>query len=270
MGELARLRSGRRTTSLVQHAPFTSNGAGRFCAVPGLRRQDGRSIAVLIPRIGLRVNFPSTLSRPSRRLSCRPASRVSSGRRAAERRIGKPADARRSGSGCAPQLVRTASVHGIPTARGNSPRTGLIARFNRLVFSSTHRDSAHIAAAGTIGRGLRGPGGTRAGDLVMFANSGAGSASRIYAGNSDPPSTSSGGGWGRRPWTQRGRWFASTCLARRVVSEGHSLVRHSASTCNSRLGPAGWAPRSRSTSGAEGGRRGAGEYGLTLAPSVAA
>jgi NlpC/P60 family protein len=188
--------------------------------------QNGRSLSILIPRIGLRVNLPVDipadipLSIPSGRRSGRTVDLPS------RRDVPAPASAR--------AVVHTGERYlGVPYRwGGNSPSTGLdCSGFTRLVFSKhgielprTSRQQA------TIGWGLPPSwSGLRAGDLVMFANSGGRiNHVAIYAGNNRLlHSTSSGGGVRFDDLrTQRGAWFRQHMVAaRRVVANGHSLVR---------------------------------------------
>ena len=192
--------------------------------------QDGRSISVLIPRIGLRVNLPVDLGIdlpvdvPSGRTTRRP-----SGGRPADlptRDPAAPATAR--------SVVRTGERYlGTRyTWGGDTPREGFdCSGFTRYIFArhgvAIPRTSRQQA---TVGRRLaRSWQGLRVGDLVMFANSGGRiSHVAIYAGNNRIlHSTSSGGGVRYDDLrTQRGRWFRDHMVAaRRVVSNGHSLVR---------------------------------------------
>lgn len=188
--------------------------------------QNGRSLSILIPRIGLRVDLPVEIpadipvSIPTGRRRGRTVD-VPSGRD-----VPAPASAR--------AVVRTGERYlGVPYRwGGNTPSQGLdCSGFTRLVFSKhgigiprTSRQQA------TIGSGLpRSWRALRAGDLVMFANSGGRiNHVAIYAGsNRIIHSTSSGGGVRYDDLgTQRGQWFREHMVAaRRVVSNGHSLVR---------------------------------------------
>jgi cell wall-associated NlpC family hydrolase len=191
--------------------------------------QSERTISVLIPRIGLRVNLPIELpadipiSIPSGRTPRRPsgASGPLPGRD-----MPAPATAR--------NVIRTGERYiGVPYRwGGNTPREGMdCSGFTRYVFAKhgiqIPRTSRQQATVGyRLPRSWRS---VRPGDLVMFANSGGRiNHVAIYAGNNRIlHSTSSGGGVRYDDLrTQRGRWFADHMVAaRRVVSNGHSLVR---------------------------------------------
>ncbi len=190
--------------------------------------QDGRTLSVLIPRIGLRVNLPIELpadipmSIPGR-TSRRPRGGSVD---LPDRDMPAPATAR--------NVIRTGERYIGVRYRwgGNTPREGMdCSGFTRYVFAKhgiqiprTSRQQA------TIGHKLpRSWRALRVGDLVMFANSGGRiNHVAIYAGNNRIlHSTSSGGGVRYDDLrTQRGQWFATHMVAaRRVVSNGHSLVR---------------------------------------------
>jgi cell wall-associated NlpC family hydrolase len=191
--------------------------------------QDGRSISVLIPRIGLRVSLPVDLpidlpvDLPTSRTPRRP-------------RTGSVDLPTRDvpASAAARNVIRTGERYiGIPYRwGGDTPREGFdCSGFTRHVFArhgiAIPRTSRQQA---TIGRRLpRSWRSVRPGDLVMFANSGGRiNHVAIYAGNNRIlHSTSSGGGVRYDDLrTRRGRWFAEHMVAaRRVVSNGHSLVR---------------------------------------------
>jgi len=196
--------------------------------------QDGRTLSVLIPRIGLRVNLPVDLpadipiSIPSGRTTRRAPT---GGRRGGsvslpDRDMPAPATAR--------NVIRTGERYLGVRYRwgGNTPREGMdCSGFTRYVFG---KHGIHIPRTSrqqaTVGRRLpRSWRVVRPGDLVMFANSGGRiSHVAIYAGNNRIlHSTSSGGGVRYDDLrTRRGRWFAEHMVAaRRVVSNGHSLVR---------------------------------------------
>jgi cell wall-associated NlpC family hydrolase len=190
--------------------------------------QERRTLSVLIPRIGLRVNLPIELpadipiSMPGR------TSRRPSGGSVdlPDRDMPAPATAR--------NVIRTGERYIGVRYRwgGNTPREGMdCSGFTRYVFA---KHGIHIPRTSrqqaTIGYRLpRSWRALRAGDLVMFANSGGRiNHVAIYAGNNRIlHSTSSGGGVRYDDLrTQRGRWFAEHMVAaRRVVSNGHSLVR---------------------------------------------
>ena len=188
--------------------------------------QSGRTLSVLIPRIGLRVNLPVDLPVDI------PINVPS------ERRRGRTVDlpTRRDvpASATARSVLRTGERYvGVPYRwGGNTPREGMdCSGFTRYVFGkhgiAIPRTSRQQA---TIGQRLpRSWHAVRPGDLVMFANSGGRiNHVAIYAGNNRIlHSTSSGGGVRYDDLrTQRGRWFAEHMVAaRRVVSNGHSLVR---------------------------------------------
>ena len=197
-----------------------------------MQAQSGRSLSVLIPRIGLRVSIPVDIpvdipvSIPSGR-------RVPSGRRSGSR-VDLPSGRDLPAPATARAVVQTGERYlGVPYRwGGNTPSEGMdCSGFTRYVFAKhgiqlprTSRQQATVGWA--LPRSWRA---LRAGDLVMFANSGGRiNHVAIYAGNSRIlHSTSSGGGVRYdNLGTQRGRWFAEHMVAaRRVVSNGHSLVR---------------------------------------------
>jgi cell wall-associated NlpC family hydrolase len=196
--------------------------------------QEGRTLSVLIPRIGLRVNLPIDLpadipiSIPRGRTTRRPSEGSSGGSTVdlPDRDMPAPATAR--------NVIRTGERYLGVRYRwgGNTPREGMdCSGFTRYVFAKhgiqIPRTSRQQASVGyRLPRSWRA---LRVGDLVMFANSGGRiSHVAIYAGNNRIlHSTSSGGGVRYDDLrTQRGRWFAEhMVVARRVVSNGHSLVR---------------------------------------------
>ena len=188
--------------------------------------QNGRTLSVLIPRIGLRVDLPVNLpvDIPVRRPTSRPRDRT----------VDLPSGREAPPSATARNVLRTGERYiGVPYRwGGNTPREGMdCSGFTRYVFGkhgiAIPRTSRQQAVVGqrlpTSWRSVR------AGDLVMFANSGGRiNHVAIYAGNNRIlHSTSSGGGVRYDDLrTQRGRWFAEHMVAaRRVVSNGHSLVR---------------------------------------------
>jgi cell wall-associated NlpC family hydrolase len=191
--------------------------------------QDGRTISVLIPRIGLRVNLPVDLPAglpidfPSGRTTGRP-----------RRDPGELPTRDVPASATARNVIRTGERY-LGTRYvwgGDTPREGFdCSGFTRYIFArhgvGIPRTSRQQA---TIGRKLpRSWSAVRPGDLVMFANGGGRiNHVAIYAGNGRIlHSTSSGGGVRYDDLrTQRGRWFRDHMVAaRRVVSNGHSLVR---------------------------------------------
>jgi cell wall-associated NlpC family hydrolase len=188
--------------------------------------QSGRSLSVLIPRIGLRVNLPVDLPVDL------PVNLPTERRRG--RTVDRPAGRDVPASATARSVIRTGERYiGVPYRwGGNSPREGLdCSGFTRYVFAkhgiAIPRTSRQQATIGyRLPRSWRS---VRTGDLVMFANSGGRiNHVAIYAGNNRIlHSTSSGGGVRYDDLrTQRGRWFAEHLVAaRRVVSNGHSLVR---------------------------------------------
>jgi cell wall-associated NlpC family hydrolase len=204
------------------------HGAG-ICLLlfpPVAAAQNGRTLSVLIPRIGLRVDLPVNLpvSIPVRRPTSRPRDRA----------VDLPSRREAPASATARNVLRTGERYiGVPYRwGGNTPREGMdCSGFTRYVFGkhgiAIPRTSRQQAAVGqrlpTSWRSVR------PGDLVMFANSGGRiNHVAIYAGNNRIlHSTSSGGGVRYDDLrTQRGRWFAEHMVAaRRVVSNGHSLVR---------------------------------------------
>ena len=187
--------------------------------------QDGRTLSVLIPRVGVRVNLPIDIPLGIPRDI---PTRLPRGRTVdlPERDAPAPATAR--------NVIRTGERYlGIRYRwGGNTPREGFdCSGFTRHVFAkhgiAIPRTSRQQA---TIGRRLpRSWRALRTGDLVMFANRGGRiNHVAIYAGNNRIiHSTSSGGGVRYDDLrTSRGRWFAQNMVAaRRVVSNGHSLVR---------------------------------------------
>jgi len=195
--------------------------------------QEGRTISVLIPRIGLRVNLPVDLPAglpidlPRGRTTRRP--RDGTG----DRSVDRPArDV--PASATARNVIRTGERYlGTPYVwGGDTPREGFdCSGFTRYIFArhgvGIPRTSRQQA---TVGRRLpRSWSALRAGDLVMFANRG-GRINHValYVGDGRIlHSTSSGGGVRYDDLrTQRGRWFREHMVAaRRVVSSGHSLVR---------------------------------------------
>lgn len=210
----------------MRFSPLHGAGVCLLLLPSVVEAQNGRTLSILIPRIGLRVNLPVEIPADipvniptGRRRS--PSGDVSSGRN-----IPAPASAR--------AVVRTGERYlGVPYRwGGNSPSTGLdCSGFTRLVFSKhgiaiprTSRQQASVGWA--LPRSWRS---LRVGDLVMFANSGGRiNHVAIYAGNNRIlHSTSSGGGVRYDDLgTQRGQWFRDHMVAaRRVVSNGHSLVR---------------------------------------------
>jgi hypothetical protein len=188
--------------------------------------QDGRTLSVLIPRIGLRVNLPVDI--PAEIPIRMPTNR--GGRRT----VDLPADRGVAASATARSVIRTGERYRGIRYRwgGNTPREGFdCSGFTRYVFAkhgiAIPRTSRQQATVGSrLPRSWRA---VRPGDLVMFANSGGRiNHVAIYAGNNRIlHSTSSGGGVRYDDLrTQRGRWFAEHMVAaRRVVSNGHSLVR---------------------------------------------
>jgi hypothetical protein len=190
--------------------------------------QDGRTLSVLIPRIGLRVNLPIDI------LAEIPA-RIPTERRPG-RTVDLPADrdVPAPASATARSVIRTGERYRGIRYRwgGNTPSEGFdCSGFTRYVFAkhgiAIPRTSRQQATVGyRLPRSWRA---LRPGDLVMFANSGGRiSHVAIYTGNNRIlHSTSSGGGVRYDDLrTQRGRWFAEHMVAaRRVVSNGHSLVR---------------------------------------------
>jgi hypothetical protein len=192
--------------------------------------QNGRTLSVLIPRIGLRVNLPVDigLDIPADIPIRRPTERR--GGRTVDLPAGRDAPA----SATARTVIRTGERYRGIRYRwgGNTPREGFdCSGFTRYVFAkhgiAIPRTSRQQATVGyRVPRSWRA---VRPGDLVMFANSGGRiNHVAIYAGNNRIlHSTSSGGGVRYDDLrTQRGRWFAEHMVAaRRVVSNGHSLVR---------------------------------------------
>jgi peptidoglycan DL-endopeptidase CwlO len=188
--------------------------------------QNGRTLSVLIPRVGLRVNLPVEVLEEI-------AARLPSERRGG-RTVDFPAGRDVPASATARSVIRTGERYrGVRyTWGGDTPREGFdCSGFTRYVFArhgiGIPRTSRQQA---TIGRRLpRSWSAVRPGDLVMFANSGGRiNHVAIYAGNGRIlHSTSSGGGVRYDDLgTQRGRWFRDHMVAaRRVVSNGHSLVR---------------------------------------------
>jgi cell wall-associated NlpC family hydrolase len=204
------------------------NGAGLcLLLLPSVAEaQNGRTLSILIPRIGLRVNLPVDIPADI------PVS-IPTGRR---RDPSADLPSRRDvpASATARNVIRTGERYrGIPYRwGGNTPSQGFdCSGFTRYVFGKhgiaiprTSRQQATV--------GYRLPGSwsaVRPGDLVMFANSGGRiNHVAIYAGNNRIlHSTSSGGGVRYDDLrTQRGAWFRNHMVAaRRVVSNGHSLVR---------------------------------------------
>jgi hypothetical protein len=188
--------------------------------------QNGRTLSILIPRIGLRVNLPVDI----------PANipvRVPAERRPG-RTVERPPGREVPASATARSVIRTGERYRGIRYRwgGNTPREGFdCSGFTRYVFGqhgiAIPRTSRQQA---TVGYRLpRSWSSVRPGDLVMFANAGGRiSHVAIYAGNNRIlHSTSSGGGVRYDDLgTQRGRWFRDHIVAaRRVVSNGHSLVR---------------------------------------------
>jgi cell wall-associated NlpC family hydrolase len=185
--------------------------------------QGRTNISVLIPRIGLRVNLPVDL--PVNLPVGVPRRRVPAD---------DPADVSLPASRSASRVVPTAEHYlGVPYVwGGESPREGFdCSGFTRYVFRrhgvELPRTSRQQA---TVGRGL--PVSVRylrPGDLIMFANSGERiSHVAIYAGNYRIIHATSSGGAVRYDdlRTRRGQCFAQhMVVARRVVSNGHSLVR---------------------------------------------
>jgi hypothetical protein len=139
-----------------------------------------------------------------------------------------------SASATARNIIRTGEQYrGIPYRwGGDTPREGFdCSGFTRYVFArhgvAIPRTSRQQATVGyRLPRSWRS---LRPGDLVMFANAGGRiNHVAIYAGNNRIlHSTSSGGGVRYDDLgTERGRWFREHMVAaRRVVSNGHSLVR---------------------------------------------
>jgi cell wall-associated NlpC family hydrolase len=188
--------------------------------------QTGRTLSVLIPRIGLKVDLPINFPLDI------PVSAPAPRRR--DRTVDPTSRREPPASATARSVLRTGEQYiGVPYRwGGNTPREGMdCSGFTRYVFGKhgigiprTSRQQA------TIGQRLPASWrSVRAGDLVMFANSGGRiNHVAIYAGNNRIlHSTSSGGGVRYDDLrTQRGRWFAQHMVAaRRVVSNGHSLVR---------------------------------------------
>lgn len=195
--------------------------------------QSGRTLSVLIPRIGLRVDLPVNLPIDIPVSAPMPRRREPTTRRTG-RTVDLPSGREAPASATARSVIRTGERYiGIPYRwGGDTPREGMdCSGFTRYVFGkhgiSIPRTSRQQAAIGqrlpTSWRSVR------PGDLVMFANSGGRiNHVAIYAGNNKIlHSTSSGGGVRYDDLrTQRGRWFAEHMVAaRRVVSNGHSLVR---------------------------------------------
>jgi hypothetical protein len=191
-----------------------------------VQAQSGRTLSILIPRVGVRVNLPIDI----------PADipvRIPTERRPG-RTVDLPAGRDVPASATARSVIRTGERYrGVPYRwGGNTPSEGFdCSGFTRYVFGrhgvSIPRTSRQQA---TVGRRLpRSWSAVRPGDLVMFANAGGRiNHVAIYAGNNRIlHSTSSGGGVRYDDLTtQRGRWFRDHMVeARRVVSNGHSLVR---------------------------------------------
>jgi NlpC/P60 family len=198
--------------------PF--HGAGLcLLLLPATSDAQSRSnISVLIPRIGLRVNLPVNLP-------------VDIARRVP---VDVPADVPMPASRSASRVVPTAEHYlGVPYVwGGESPGEGFdCSGFTRYVFRkhgvAIPRTSRQQATVGhRLPLSLRY---LRPGDLVMFANSGARiSHVAIYAGHNRIIHATSSGGAVRYDdlGSRRGQWFAQHMVAaRRVVSNGHSLVR---------------------------------------------
>jgi cell wall-associated NlpC family hydrolase len=193
--------------------------------------QNGRTLSVLIPRIGLRVNLPVEI--PAEIPVRIPAERRPERRR--EPSADLPARRDIPASATARSIIRTGERYrGIPYRwGGDTPPGGFdCSGFTRYVFArhgiAIPRTSRQQATVGyRLPRSWRA---VRPGDLVMFANRPGGRINHvaIYAGNNRIlHSTSSGGGVRYDDLgSRRGRWFRDHMVAaRRVVSNGHSLVR---------------------------------------------
>ncbi len=188
--------------------------------------QNGRSLSILLPRIGLRVNLPVDIPVDM------PVS-IPSGRRRGPP-VDRPSGRDLPASATARSVIRTGERYRGIRYRwgGDTPRQGFdCSGFTRYVFAkhgiAIPRTSRQQATVGyRLPRSWRS---VRPGDLVMFANSGGRiNHVAIYAGNNRIlHSTSSGGGVRYDDLrTQRGAWFRNHMVAaRRVVSNGHSLVR---------------------------------------------
>jgi hypothetical protein len=207
-------------------SPLPGAGLCLLLMPSAVEAQNGRTLSVLIPRIGLRVNLPIDI----------PADipvRIPTERRPG-RTVDLPAGRDVPASAKARSVLRTGERYmGIPYRwGGDTPREGFdCSGFTRYVFAkhgiAIPRTSRQQATVGhRLPRSWRA---VRPGDLVMFANSGGRiNHVAIYAGNNRIlHSTSSGGGVRYDDLrTQRGRWFRDHMVAaRRVVSNGHSLVR---------------------------------------------
>ncbi|MFN2567784.1 MAG: C40 family peptidase [Gemmatimonadaceae bacterium] len=211
-------------------SPLHSAGLCLLLVPMAADAQDGRSISVLIPRIGLRVNLPVDLPVDL------PIDLPTGGttRRPRGGSVDLPSGPSAPASATARSVIRTGERYiGIPYRwGGDTPREGFdCSGFTRHVFArhgiAIPRTSRQQATVGyRLPRSWRS---LRPGDLVMFANRGGRiNHVAIYAGNNRIiHSTSSGGGVRYDDLrTRRGRWFAEHMVAaRRVVSNGHSLVR---------------------------------------------